>query len=186
MSRIGKLPISLPKGVQVSVKDGNVVVKGAKGELHQAFDQMFKLENEDGTLTVVRPDDQKRNRALHGLYRSLIQNMITGVSEGYKLTLSLEGVGYRADVKGRIIELLMGYSHGVYFVLPPEIKAEYEAQKGASPKIHLTGIDKQLIGQVAAKIRAVRPPEPYKGKGIRLEGEYVRRKAGKSSGKGKK
>lgn len=183
MSRVGKNPISVPSGVSFSHDGGTVTVKGPKGELAQSVDPAFKFELEDGQLTVSRPSDAKPHRAKHGLYRALVSNMVEGVTEGYKQSLELIGIGYRAEVKGNVVEFSVGYSHPVFFVLPPEVKAESEYQKGQTPKLHLTCIDKQLLGQVVAKIRAIRPPEPYKGKGIRIVGEYVRRKAGKTSKK---
>ncbi len=184
MSRIGKAPISLPSGVEVKVSQGNLVtVKGSKGELSQQIHPDLKIEIEDGTLTVTRPTDQKRHRSMHGLYRSLINNMIQGVSEGYEITLELEGVGYRVNNTGNLLELTLGYSHPVMFYIPDELKVETIMQKGQRPTIILRGSDKQLIGQVAAKIRAFRKPEPYKGKGIRFKGEELRRKAGKTAAK---
>ncbi len=190
MSRIGKLPITLPKGVSVTTAADSLVVKGPKGELRQSIHPGFEFGQEEGQLTIARPSDAKPHRALHGLYRALTANMIKGVSEGYRLNMELVGVGYRAEVKTisgvNIIDLSLGYSHAVYFVLPAEVKAETEAKKGETPKLILTGIDKQLLGQVAAKIRRLRAPEPYKGKGIRFVGEQIRRKAGKAAGKGGK
>lgn len=190
MSRIGKLPITLPKGVSVTTAADSLVVKGPKGELRQSIHPGFEFGQEEGQLTIVRPSDAKPHRALHGLYRALTANMIKGVSEGYRLNMELVGVGYRAEVKAisgvNIIDLSLGYSHAVYFVLPDEVKAETEAKKGETPKLILSGIDKQLLGQVAAKIRRLRAPEPYKGKGIRFVGEQIRRKAGKAAGKGGK
>jgi large subunit ribosomal protein L6 len=184
MSRIGRLPVVVPKGVNLEVQSGKVVVKGPKGTLTQAVNPEFKFELENGTLTVFRPTDQKRHRAEHGLYRALIQNMVKGVSEGFQTTLQLVGIGYRAEVNGNIINLAMGYSHPIVFVLPPEVTAEAEYKKGEDPRLILRSNDKQLLGQVVAKVKEIRSPEPYKGKGIRIEGEYVRRKAGKT-GKGK-
>jgi large subunit ribosomal protein L6 len=184
MSRIGNLPIEIPAGVEINITDDHkVVVKGPKGELSQEFNKDLEIKIEDGVLTVVRPTDQKRHRAMHGLYRSLINNMIIGVSAGYKKQLILTGVGYRAVSSGQILELNVGYSHPVFIALPPEVKVTTEAKKGKEPIIILESIDKQLIGQVAAKIRAVRKPEPYKGKGIRLSDEVIRRKAGKTAAK---
>jgi len=184
MSRIGKAPISLPSGVEVSVSAGNVVtVKGPKGELSQQIDHDLKLKVEDGVAELERPTDQKRHKAMHGLYRSLVANMVTGVSEGYTRELELFGVGFRANNTGQLLELSLGYSHPVYFVLPDEVKVETAMEKGQPPLVKLTGIDKQLVGQVAAKIRAFRKPEPYKGKGIRYKGEEIRRKAGKTAAK---
>ena len=184
MSRIGKAPINIPSGVTVSVSDANLVtVKGPKGELTQNVDSDIKIIQEDGVLTVERPSEQKRHKALHGLYRSLINNMVVGVTEGYKRTLELVGVGYRATVTGQEIDLALGYSHNIILQLPKEITATATAEKGKNPTITLESIDKQLIGQVAAKLRSLRKPEPYKGKGVRYQDEIVRRKAGKSAGK---
>ena len=184
MSRIGKLPISLPKGVEVSVSDKNLVtVKGAKGTLTQNMDTAITLKNEDGIVTVSRATDQKRHKAMHGLYRALIASMVKGVSEGYKTEQELVGVGYRAANKGQLLELTLGYSHNVSFDLPKEIKVTTATEKGKNPTIILESADKQLIGMVAAKIRSLRKPEPYTGKGIKFTGEILRRKAGKSAGK---
>jgi len=183
MSRIGKMPISLPAGVTVQVSDNNVVsVKGPKGELKQTVDQDMKIKVEDGTLHVERPSEQKRHKALHGLYRSLINNMVVGVSEGYKIVQELVGVGYKASNEGNLLELSLGYSHNIFFELPQEIKLQTITERGKNPTIILESHDKQLIGQVAAKIRSLRKPEPYKGKGIRFQGEVLRRKAGKAAG----
>jgi large subunit ribosomal protein L6 len=183
MSLVGKAIITLPKGVEVTHKGDLVTVKGPKGSLHQTVDPDFGFNLDAGILSVTRPTDSKRHRAMHGLYRALTNNMVMGVSEGFKFTLELIGVGYRVDVKGQVLEFAMGYSHPIHFVLPPEVKAEAEYIKGQAPTLHISCIDKQLLGQVVAKIRAIRPPEPYKGKGIRFRGEQVRRKAGKSGGK---
>ncbi len=182
MSRIGNAPIAIPAGVEVSVDKNIVTVKKGKVELKQKIDSDLEIKIEDGTLTVARPTDQKRHRAMHGLYRSLINNMVIGVSEGYKKVLELVGVGYRASNSGQLLELSLGYSHPIMFYVPDEIKVITESEKGKSPKVILEGADKQLIGQVAAKIRAFRKPEPYKGKGIRFQGEEIRRKAGKAAG----
>ncbi len=182
MSRIGNAPISIPSGVDIKVEKNLVTVKGPKGELTQKIDRDLKVEIEDGTLTVSRPTDQKRHRSMHGLYRSLINNMVAGVSTGYTKTLELVGVGYRASNSGQLLELSLGYSHPVMFYVPNEVKVTTESVKGQNPKVILESADKQLIGQVAAKIRAFRKPEPYKGKGIRFEGEEIRRKAGKAAG----
>ena len=182
MSRIGKLPIVLPAGVQISVSDTNVVtVKGAKGELKQALNEGISVEVENNQLLVKRANDEKANRSQHGLYRSLLANMVKGVSEGFKITQELVGVGYKATATGQMLDLSLGYSHHIVFELAPEIKVETTAEKGKNPTIILEGIDRQLLGQVAAKIRSLRPPEPYKGKGIRFAGEVVRKKAGKSA-----
>jgi large subunit ribosomal protein L6 len=184
MSRIGKLPVALPKGVDVAVSDKNLVtVKGPKGELMQPIDTAIKIAVEDGNVVLSRATEQKRHKALHGLYRSLISNMVRGVSQGYKTEQELVGVGYRAVVKGQLLELTLGYSHNVAFELPKEIKVSTTAEKGKNPTIIMESADKQLIGQVAAKIRSLRKPEPYKGKGIKFAGEQLRRKAGKSAGK---
>ena len=182
MSRIGKAPITLPAGVTASVNSSNVVtVKGAKGELKQDIGTDISVKIEDGVLTVDRPTDQKRHRALHGLYRSLLNNMVIGVSEGYKIELELVGVGYRATNTSNLLEIQVGYSHPIYFMVPNELKVETISEKGKNPLIVLEGTDKQLIGQVAAKIRAFRKPEPYKGKGIKFKGEELRRKQGKTA-----
>lgn len=183
MSRIGKAPITVPAGVTIDVSKGNLVtVKGPKGELTQQVDPDLALEIEDGTLTVKRPTESKRHRSMHGLYRSLINNMVTGVSEGYKIELEVIGVGYRVANTGQLLELTLGFSHPIYFVVPQEVKVEGKMEKGKNPMIILESHDKQLIGQVAAKIRSFRKPEPYKGKGIRFLGEEIRRKAGKTAG----
>jgi large subunit ribosomal protein L6 len=184
MSRIGKQPIKLAAGVTVTVSPANeITVKGPKGELKQQIDRDIKVEVKDGNLEVTRPTDQIRHRAMHGLYRSLIANMVTGVTDGYSRTLELVGVGYRAAVTGQQIDLALGFSHNIILDLPKEIKASATAEKGKNPTITLEGIDKQLIGQVAAKLRSLRKPEPYKGKGVRYSDEIVRRKAGKAAGK---
>lgn len=182
MSRIGKLPISIPAGVTVSVNDKNHVhVKGPKGELALAADPDIALEHSEDGLTVSRPTDQKRHRSLHGLTRSLVANMVHGVSEGYKKELEVIGVGYRADVQNGILELALGFSHPIYFLPPDGISISAVSVRGQNPRVTIDGIDKQLVGQVAAKIRGLRPPEPYKGKGIRYSDEQVRRKAGKTA-----
>ena len=184
MSRIGKAPIAIPSGVTITVSDANVItVKGPKGELHQAVDSDITVAQEDGQLLVQRPSDQKRHKALHGLYRALLNNMVVGVTQGYKLEQELVGVGYRATNTGNTLDLVLGYSHHYVFELPKEIKVSTTAEKGKNPTIILESIDKQLIGQVAAKIRSLRAPEPYKGKGIKFVGEQLRRKAGKSASK---
>jgi large subunit ribosomal protein L6 len=183
MSRIGKAPIALPTGVEVKVNNGLVTVKGTKGELSQKVDLDINVAVEAGNVLVTRPTDQKRHKALHGLYRSLIANMVKGVSEGYKTEQELVGVGYRASNKGQMLELSLGFSHNVNFELPKEIKVTTTTEKGQNPKIVLESADKQLIGMVAAKIRSLRKPEPYKGKGIKFTGEQLRRKAGKSASK---
>ena len=184
MSRIGNLPIALPQGVEVKVEDNNwITVKGPKGELQEKIDSDMIIKIEDGQLTVQRPTEQKRHKAMHGLYRSLINNMIVGVNEGYVKELELVGVGYRASNQGQVLELMVGYSHPVVVLLPEEVKVTTETVKGQPPLVRLESIDKQLIGQVAAKIRSIRKPEPYKGKGIKFKGEVLRRKAGKAAGK---
>jgi len=184
MSRIGKNPINIPAGVTITVANDNVVtVKGPKGELTQAVDADIEVKQEENVLTVVRSSDQKRQKALHGLYRSLINNMVVGVTEGYKIEQELVGVGYRATNQGNTLDLVLGYSHHYVFQLPAEIKVTTVSEKGQTPKIILESIDKQLVGQVAAKIRSLRTPEPYKGKGIKFVGEVLRRKAGKSASK---
>lgn len=184
MSRIGKAPISIPSGVNISVTKGNLVtVKGPKGELYQQVSPDLSIKIEDGEVVLGRPTEQKRHKALHGLYRSLINNMVIGVSEGFKKELELVGVGYRAANSGNLLELTLGYSHPIYFYVPDEIKVETAMEKGKNPVVRLEGSDNQLIGQVASKIRAFRKPEPYKGKGVRFVGEQIRRKAGKTAGK---
>ncbi|MBK8366564.1 MAG: 50S ribosomal protein L6 [Bacteroidetes bacterium] len=183
MSRIGKLPITVPAGVEVNIAGTTVSVKGKLGSLSETIDPDMIVKLEDGVINVSRPTDQKRHRALHGLYRSLIANMVTGVSEGYKTEQELVGVGYRATNKGQLLELALGYSHNVVFELPNEIKITTTSEKGQNPKVILESSDKQLIGMVAAKIRSLRKPEPYKGKGIKFAGEILRRKAGKSASK---
>ena len=184
MSRIGKQPVVLPKGVTVTVgADNLLVVKGPKGELKQAIDRDIKVEVKDGHVEFSRPTDQIRHRALHGLYRALVSNMVKGVTEGYKRQLELIGVGFKASNQGNLLDLALGYSHNIIFEIPKELKLATEQNKGENPKITLEGVDKQLIGQVAAKIRGLRKPEPYKGKGVRYVGEVVRKKAGKAAGK---
>ena len=184
MSRIGKAPIGIPAGVTITVSDKNLVtVKGPKGELSQQVDQDIKVEQEEGQLLVKRPTDQKRHKALHGLYRSLLNNMVVGVTEGYRTTQELVGVGYRASAQGSTLDLTLGFSHQVVLILPKEVKVSTTSEKGKNPTITLESIDKQLLGQVAAKIRSLRAPEPYKGKGIKFAGEQLRRKAGKSAAK---
>ncbi|MBK6626212.1 MAG: 50S ribosomal protein L6 [Flavobacteriales bacterium] len=184
MSRIGKAPISLPKGVEISISDKNrIIVKGPKGTLEQVVDPAIAVKNDNGTVTLARPSDAKPHRAKHGLYRALIANMVKGVSEGYVIEQELVGVGYRATAKGQQLQLALGFSHQVTFELPAEVKVSAAQEKGKNPIIRLESADKQLIGQVAAKIRSLRKPEPYKGKGVRFVGEEVRRKAGKAAGK---
>ena len=182
MSRIGNLPIKLNEGVTVSVsQDNTVTVKGPKGELHQKVDPDIEIKVEEGDLTVNRPTEQKRHKALHGLYRSLINNMVTGVTEGYKIEMEVVGVGFKAESNGQMLELHVGYSHDIVFQIPQEVKVEARTERRSNPIITLTSSDKQLIGQVAAKIRSFRKPEPYKGKGIKFVGEQLRKKAGKSA-----
>jgi large subunit ribosomal protein L6 len=182
MSRIGKLPVVLPKGVTANISDKNVVtIKGPKGELKQTVDPCISFEIQDSQLIIKRSSEQKRHKSLHGLYRSLINNMVHGVSDGYTITQELVGVGYKATSNGQLIELTLGYSHNIFIELPPEVKVKTTAERGKNPTIILESIDKQLIGQVAAKIRSLRKPEPYKGKGIKFAGEVLRRKAGKSA-----
>jgi large subunit ribosomal protein L6 len=184
MSRIGKLPIKLPVGIEVKVSDKNVVsVKGPHGSLEQKIDPELSVSISETEVVVARPTDQKRHKALHGLYRSLLSNMIKGVFEGYTVQQELVGVGYKASNDGQILDLTLGYSHHVYMQIPAEVKIETKTEKGTNPTIILRSADKQLIGQVAAKIRSLRKPEPYKGKGIKFTGEQLRRKAGKSAGK---
>jgi large subunit ribosomal protein L6 len=182
MSRIGKLPISIPAGVTVSIKDDVVTVKGPKGELSQSVNPDITVEIEDGVLTVNRPSDAGPHRSMHGLYRSLINNMVVGVSEGYKKQMELVGVGYRVSNQGQVLEFSVGYTHNIFLQLPNEIKVETKSERNQNPLVILECCDKQLIGQVCAKIRSFRKPEPYKGKGIKFVGEVVRRKAGKSAG----
>ena len=185
MSRIGKQPITLPAGVTVTVNasDNVVTVKGAKGVLTQAIDRDITVEVKDSILSVTRPTDQIRHKALHGLYRALIANMVKGVTEGVTKKLELVGVGFKASNQGNILDLALGYSHNIIFEIPSEIKVVTSQEKGQNPTIVLEGIDTQLIGQVAAKLRSLRKPEPYKGKGVRYSGEVVRKKAGKAAGK---
>ncbi len=182
MSRIGKLPIEIPSGVTVTISsENNVTVEGKKGKLSQKVDPDITVKQEGNQLLVTRPTDNKRHRSMHGLYRSLIANMVKGVSEGFVLTQELVGVGYRAEAKGQNLEMSLGFSHEVLFQIPAEVKVETKTEKKGNPTIFLSSADKQLLGQVAAKIRSLRKPEPYKGKGIRFQGEVVRRKAGKSA-----
>jgi large subunit ribosomal protein L6 len=183
MSRIGKSPITIPSGVEITVEGGEVKVNGPKGQLSQNIGSEITASIEEDILTVQRPTEQKRHKALHGLYRSLIHNMVTGVTEGYSCKLELVGVGYKAAVQGNILELNLGYSHNIFLAIPSEIKVSAETAKGKNPIISLDSNDKQLLGQVAAKIRSLRKIEPYKGKGIRFVGEEIRRKAGKTAAK---
>lgn len=182
MSRIGNLPIKLAQGVTVSISEDNTVtVKGPKGELHQKVDAEMKIQAKDDEVLVSRPTDQKRHKAMHGLYRALIYNMVKGVTEGYKIEMEVVGVGFKADTKDQILELHVGYSHDIFFQVPKEVKVEARTERRSNPVITLTSTDKQLIGQVAAKIRSFREPEPYKGKGIKFVNEQLRKKAGKSA-----
>ncbi len=181
MSRIGKLPIVIPEGITITNKNNLVVVKGPLGELKQQVDKDIKVTVKDNNVIVTRPSDQKRHKAMHGLYRSLINNMVYGVSKGYTTEQELVGVGYKAECKGQILELNLGYSHNIYFELPAEVKVQVKAERRSNPIIQLQSADKQLIGHIAAKIRSFRKPEPYKGKGIKFVGEQLRRKAGKAA-----
>jgi len=184
MSRIGKQPVVIPSGVTVNVGEDNVVsVKGPKGELKQSVDRDIKVEVKDGEITFARPTDQIRHRALHGLYRAITANMVKGVTEGYKKNLELVGVGFKATNQGNLLDLSLGFSHNIIFEVPKELKVATAQEKGQNPIITLEGIDKQLLGQVAAKLRSLRKPEPYKGNGVKYVGEQLRRKAGKAAGK---
>ncbi len=184
MSRIGKNPVKITEGVKITVGDNNVVtVKGPKGELKQAIDTDIKVEVKDDRVEFIRPTDQIRHKAMHGLYRSLVNNMVKGVTEGYSKKLELVGVGFKASNQGNLLDLTLGYSHNIVFEIPKELKVSTAQEKGQNPMITLESIDKQLLGQVAAKIRSLRKPEPYKGKGVKFAGEVLRRKAGKAAGK---
>jgi large subunit ribosomal protein L6 len=184
MSRIGRKSIPVPEGVTITVGSDNVVtVKGKKGELKQPIDRDIKVEVKDGEVNFVRPTDQIRHRAMHGLYRALIANLVKGVTDGYVRKLELIGVGFKASNQGNVLDLTLGYSHNIIFEIPKELKVATAQEKGQNPMITLEGIDKQLLGQVAAKLRSLRKPEPYKGKGVRYVGEVVRKKAGKAAGK---
>jgi|SRR5690554_596665 len=183
MSRIGKAPVTIPSGVQIDIKDHVVTVKGPKGELTQTLDPVISTEIKDGELILDRANELKLTKSLHGLYRSLIHNMVVGVSEGYTIQQELIGVGFRAKTTGQLLELALGFAHPIVLQVPDEVTVSAETGKGKNPIITLQSHDKQLVGQVAARIRAMRKPEPYKGKGIRFVGEEVRRKAGKSAGK---
>ncbi|MBS9524040.1 50S ribosomal protein L6 [Litoribacter ruber] len=184
MSRIGKKPINIPAGVTVDVSAHNVVtVKGPKGTLTQDVNPDITMQVEDNQVVVTRPTESKRHKSLHGLYRSLINNMVVGVTEGYKKELELVGVGYKATNQGQVLELALGYSHSIYFALPDSVSVKTETPKGKNPIVTLESIDKELIGQVAAKIKSLRKVEPYKGKGVRFIGEQIRRKAGKTAAK---
>lgn len=181
MSRIGKAPITVPAGVSIQVKDNVVTVKGPKGELCQSINPDITVNVEEGKIELTRPSDNREHRALHGLYRALINNMVVGVSEGYKKEMELVGVGYRATSTGQVLELSLGFSHAIYIKMPKEIKVEAKTERNKNPLIILESADKQLLGQVCAKIRSLRKPEPYKGKGIKFVGEIIRRKSGKSA-----
>ena len=183
MSRIGKAPIEIPAGVTVTVgKDNLVTVKGPKGELSQAVNPEFEIKIEDGHIHILRPSDDREHRSQHGLYRALVHNMVVGVSTGYRKEMELVGVGYRATATGQVLELALGYSHAIYIKLPAEVKVEAKSERNKNPLIILESDDKQLLGQVCAKIRSLRKPEPYKGKGIKFVGEIIRRKSGKTAG----
>lgn len=181
MSRIGKAPIAIPAGVTVTVSGEKVTVKGPKGTLEQTVHSDLSVKVEDGHVVVTRPTDDREHRAQHGLWRALIHNMVLGVSEGYRKEMELVGVGYRATATGQVLELALGYSHAIYIKLPPEVKVEAKSERNKNPLIILESDDKQLLGQVCAKIRSLRKPEPYKGKGIKFVGEIIRRKSGKSA-----
>lgn len=184
MSRIGRKPIEIPNGVTITVgKDNVIAVKGPKGELKEALDRDLKIEMKDNVVEVVRPTDQIRHRALHGLYRSLVANMVKGVTDGFSKQMELVGVGFKASNQGNLLDLSLGYSHNIIFEVPKELKVETASEKGKNPTVTISGMDKQLLGQVCAKIRSLRKPEPYKGKGVKFAGEVLRRKAGKSAGK---
>jgi len=184
MSRIGKQPVTIPSGVTVTVSNDNmIVVKGPKGELKQPIDRDIKVQVQDGQVILERPTDQIRHRAMHGLYRALVANLVKGVTDGYKKNLELVGVGYKASNQGNVLDLSLGFSHNIVFEVPKELKVATATEKGQNPKIFLEGSDKQLLGQVAAKLRSLRKPEPYKGKGVKYSDEVVRRKAGKAAGK---
>lgn len=183
MSRIGKAPIEVPNGVTLTVEGQTVKVKGPKGELQETVHEDISMDFQENVLTFSRPTDLKNHRAMHGLYRSLVQNMIVGVTEGYSITLELVGVGYRASSQGQTLTLALGYSHPIVIELPKEIQLEADTKKGQNPYVKLSSHDKQLVGMVASKIRSLRKPEPYKGKGVRYQGEQIRRKAGKTASK---
>ena len=182
MSRIGKAPVAIIDGVQVTIADNTVIVNGPKGELKQAINPAIAVEVKDGEVNVTRSSDHKDHRALHGLTRALINNMVVGVTKGYKTEQELIGVGYRAANQGQLLDLSLGYSHNIILQIPDEVKITTASERGKAPVITLESIDKQLIGAVAAKIRSLRKPEPYKGKGIRFVGEHIRKKAGKTAG----
>ena len=182
MSRIGKLPIVIPEGVEINITDTNMVkVKGKLGELEQLVDPAIKVKVDEGNIVLERPTESKDHKSKHGLYRALINNMVTGVTKGYTVVQELVGVGYKAEVRGQVLDLTLGFSHHIVLELPAEIKVEAKSERGKKPTITMTSIDKQLLGQVAAKIRSFRKPEPYKGKGIRFKGEEIRKKLGKAA-----
>ena len=183
MSRSGKLPVHIPAGVTVAVNNNVVTVKGPKGELKQEINPNITVTVDGNICHVTRPNDERENRAMHGLYRALIHNMVVGVSEGYKKTLELVGVGFRASSNGQVLELSLGYTHAIYLGLAPEVKVQTVSERNQNPLIILESCDKQLLGQVCAKLRSFRKPEPYKGKGVKFQGEVLRRKAGKTAGK---
>ena len=183
MSRIGELPIAIPAGVTVSLKDNYVTVKGPKGELTQYIDPRIQVEVEGNEVKVSRQSDERQERSMHGLYRQLIHNMVVGTGTGFSKTLELVGVGYRAANQGQLLELSLGFTHAIYLQLPPEVKVQTVSERNKNPRIILESADKQLLGQVCAKIRSFRKPEPYKGKGIKFENEIIRRKSGKTAGK---
>ncbi len=184
MSRIGKLPIVIPEGVEITVTDSNKIkVKGKLGELEQLVDPAIKVKQENGEIIIERPTESKDHKSKHGLYRALINNMVIGVTEGYTTVQELVGVGYKVEVKGQVLDLSLGYSHHIFLELPPEINVETVTERGKNPQIILKSIDKQLLGMVASKIRSLRPPEPYKGKGIKFKGEELRKKLGKAAEK---
>jgi large subunit ribosomal protein L6 len=183
MSRIGNAPVVVEKGVEVKITDNLISVKGPKGELKQSYDPAIAITQEGNEIRFGRSTNDKNDRAKHGLYRALVQNMIVGVSKGFSKKLEFHGVGYRAATKGQVLEMSVGYSHGISFEIPKEVKVTADTQKGMPPVVTLESYDKQLLGQVAAKIRSLRKPEPYKGKGIRYSDEFIRRKAGKSAAK---
>ena len=185
MSRIGKMPISLPKGVEVKIDKNRITVKGSKGSLTQEVDHDMKVTVEDGTIVIARPSEQKRHKALHGTTRAILANLVKGVSEGFKQDMEIIGVGYRTSNTGNLLEIGVGHSHPIMFYVPDELKVETLTEKGKAPLIKLSGTDRQLLGQISAKLRTFRKPEPYKGKGIKYAGEILRRKAGKAAGKAK-
>lgn len=185
MSRIGKMPISLPKGVEVKIDKNRITVKGPKGSLTQEVDHDMKVTVEDGTIVVARPSEQKRHKALHGTTRAILANLVKGVSDGFKQDMEIIGVGYRTSNTGNLLEIGVGHSHPIMFYVPDELKVETLTEKGKAPLIKLSGTDRQLLGQISAKLRTFRKPEPYKGKGIKYAQEILRRKAGKAAGKAK-